>query len=144
MEPQSKLGLIQQLGLSGVCAQWGNGLPVQEEEYQLAAKYAKMLAAIVTGEMNARYSCWLQICNLQSSSYLLSLAQPPYCHCHNLPGRHCHNLSAAIGTTSSLSLSQPLCCQCHNLSGLIPTTSCCHKHNLLAASAQPPCNHCHK
>ncbi|KAL3158478.1 hypothetical protein ABBQ38_010710 [Trebouxia sp. C0009 RCD-2024] len=48
MEPQSKLGLIQQLGLSGVCAQWGNGLPVQEEEYQLAAKYAKMLAAIVT------------------------------------------------------------------------------------------------
>ena len=50
MEPQSKLALIQQLGLSGVCAQWGNGLPVQEEEYELATKYARMLAAIVTGK----------------------------------------------------------------------------------------------
>ena len=50
MEPQSKLGLIQQLGLSGGCAQWGRGLPVQEGEYELAAKYAKLLAAIVTGE----------------------------------------------------------------------------------------------
>lgn len=60
MEPQSKLGLIQQLGLSRVCAQWGSGLPVQEGEYELAGKYAKLLAAIVTGEthrQNIAVSC---------------------------------------------------------------------------------------
>lgn len=50
MEPQSKLGLIQQLGLSEVCAQWGRGLPVQDGEFELAAKYTKLLAAIVTGK----------------------------------------------------------------------------------------------
>ncbi|KAL0051899.1 hypothetical protein WJX82_004175 [Trebouxia sp. C0006] len=48
MEPQNKLGLIQQLGLGRVCAQWGNGLPVQDGEYELATKYAKLLATIVT------------------------------------------------------------------------------------------------
>ncbi len=51
MEPQNKLGLIQQLGLGRVCAQWGNGLPVQDGEYELAIKYAKLLAAIVTGKL---------------------------------------------------------------------------------------------
>ena len=56
MEPQNKLSLIQQLGLGGVCAQWGNGLPVQEGEYELATKYAKLLAAIVTGKRS-----WLAI-----------------------------------------------------------------------------------
>ena len=50
MEPQNKLGLIQQLGLGRVCAQWGNGLPVQDGEYELATKYAKLLASIVTGK----------------------------------------------------------------------------------------------
>jgi exportin-T len=50
MEPQNKLGLIQQLGLGRVCAQWGNGLPVQDGEYELATKYAKLLATIVTGK----------------------------------------------------------------------------------------------
>lgn len=50
MEPQSKLGLIRQLGLLEVCAQWGNGLPVQEGEFELAAKYTKLLGAIVTGK----------------------------------------------------------------------------------------------
>ena len=50
MEPQSKLGLIQQLGLGRVCTQWGAGLPVQEDEVELASKYAKLLAAIVTGD----------------------------------------------------------------------------------------------
>lgn len=49
MEPVSKISLIQQLGLGRVCAQWGNGLPVQQDEEELAIKYAKLLAAIVTG-----------------------------------------------------------------------------------------------
>ena len=51
MEPQSKLALIQQLGLGRVCTQWGSGLPVQEDEIELASKYAKLLAAIVTGNL---------------------------------------------------------------------------------------------
>ena len=51
MEPQSKFSLIQQLGLGRVCTQWGSGLPVQEDEVELASKYAKLLAAIVTGNM---------------------------------------------------------------------------------------------
>lgn len=50
MEPQNKLGLIRQLGLREVCAQWGNGLPVQDGEFELAAKYTKLLGAIVTGK----------------------------------------------------------------------------------------------
>ena len=49
MEPVNKLSLVQQLGLGRVCAQWGTGLPVEEEEVELASKYAKLLAAIVTG-----------------------------------------------------------------------------------------------
>ena len=49
MEPVNKLSLVQQLGLGRVCAQWGSGLPVEEEEVELAIKYAKLLAAIVTG-----------------------------------------------------------------------------------------------
>ena len=51
MEPVAKLNLIQQLGLGRVCAQWGNGLPVGEEEVDLATKCAKLLAAIVTGNL---------------------------------------------------------------------------------------------
>ena len=51
MEPVNKLNLIQQLGLGRVCAQWGNGLPVGEEEVDLATKCAKLLAAIVTGNL---------------------------------------------------------------------------------------------
>lgn len=68
MEPQNKLALIQQLGLSRVCARWGNGLPVQEEEYELATKYAKLLAAIVTGK--------------QCTSQHQLMAQKPPCSRH--------------------------------------------------------------
>ena len=57
MEPQNKLGLIQQLGLGGVCSQWGSGLPVQDGEYELATKYAKLLATMVTGQSQLPYLC---------------------------------------------------------------------------------------
>ena len=59
MEPQNKLGLIQQLGLGRVCAQWGNGLPVQDG---LATKYAKLLATIVTGKPKKIICCSNILC----------------------------------------------------------------------------------
>lgn len=117
MEPQSKLGLIQQLGLSGVCAQWGNGLPVQKEEYQLAAKYAKLLAAIVTGEMKVRgipvgsKSANCKVPVVIVTTYLLSLAQLSCCHWHNLLAVIVTTSLAGIGTTSLLSLAVAVRCQ---------------------------------
>ena len=68
MEPQNKLGLIQQLGLGRVCAQWGNGLPVQDGEYELATKYAKLLATIVTGKPKKPFNQYNKIINMNKKN----------------------------------------------------------------------------
>ena len=51
MEAEAKLQLIQQLNMGHTFAQWGEGLPVQPDEQDLAGKYAKLLAAIATGKL---------------------------------------------------------------------------------------------
>ncbi|KAG7675140.1 hypothetical protein Ndes2526B_g07998 [Nannochloris sp. 'desiccata'] len=53
MESLPKLNLIQSLGVVPVCAQWANGLPGAEEEPELAANYAKLLAALATEVLEA-------------------------------------------------------------------------------------------
>ena len=71
MEPQNKLGLIQQLGLGRVCAQWGNGLPVQDGEYELATRYAKLLATIVTGRPKKTIFCSNILCEKECHSFCI-------------------------------------------------------------------------
>ena len=54
MESLPKLNLIQNLGVVPVCAQWSGGLPVdQENEPELAHRYAKLLAALATEVLEA-------------------------------------------------------------------------------------------
>jgi len=53
MESVPKLNLIQSLGVVPVFAQWANGLPGADEEPELAANYAKLLAALATEVLEA-------------------------------------------------------------------------------------------
>ena len=46
MEAIAKLTLVQQLGVAPVCAAWAGGLPGAGEEPEMAARYARLLAAL--------------------------------------------------------------------------------------------------